>query len=344
MAIKKRSDGKWLVNITPGGRNGKQLKRIFGTQAEAKQFVIWANGQYQKDADWAPKTKDSRKLSELIERWHNQHGSQLAAGNDTYARLKAMAVTLGDPIAAMLTKQDFADYRINRLNDGVSPSTVNREHAYLRSVFNELERLGEWSGENPLAKIRQLRIQERELSYLSLTQIATLLKALGEAENPHVLLITKVCLATGGRWGEVETLQITQVRDKIIQFANRTKNSKSRALPIGEDLEREIHEHYSTHGKNGRIFSAAYSAFGEGVNRAKIDLPKGQRAHVLRHTFASHFMINGGNILTLQRALGHASLTMTMRYAHLSPDHLQEVRTLNPLSSWQRQLQINPDS
>ena len=53
--------------------------------------------------------------------------------------------------------------------------------------------------------------------------------------------------------------------------------------------------------------------------------------HILRHTFASHFMIKGGNILTLQRILGHQSLTMTMRYAHLAPDHLQEAIRLNPL-------------
>jgi len=42
-------------------------------------------------------------------------------------------------------------------------------------------------------------------------------------------------------------------------------------------------------------------------------------------------MMNGGNILVLPRALGHANLTMTMRYAHLAPDHLQEVIRLNPL-------------
>ncbi|WP_428839769.1 tyrosine-type recombinase/integrase [Burkholderia ambifaria] len=61
-------------------------------------------------------------------------------------------------------------------------------------------------------------------------------------------------------------------------------------------------------------------------------MPDGQLTHVLRHTFASHFMINGGNILALQRLLGHSSLTMTMRYAHLSPDHLEEARRFNPLS------------
>nr|WP_294736864.1 tyrosine-type recombinase/integrase [uncultured Pseudomonas sp.] len=54
--------------------------------------------------------------------------------------------------------------------------------------------------------------------------------------------------------------------------------------------------------------------------------------HVLRHTFASHYMSKGGDILTLQRALGHASLAMTMKYAHFSPGHLAEVIKLNPLS------------
>ncbi|WP_455423464.1 hypothetical protein [Burkholderia savannae] len=47
-------------------------------------------------------------------------------------------------------------------------------------------------------------------------------------------------------------------------------------------------------------------------------------------------MMNGGNILTLQRILGHQSLTMTMRYAHLAPEHLQEAKMLNPL----RQLEV----
>jgi len=57
-----------------------------------------------------------------------------------------------------------------------------------------------------------------------------------------------------------------------------------------------------------------------------------QARHALRHTFASHFMMNGGNIITLQRILGHSSLTMTMRYAHLAPEHLQEAKNLNPLA------------
>jgi integrase len=46
------------------------------------------------------------------------------------------------------------------------------------------------------------------------------------------------------------------------------------------------------------------------------------RFHDLRHTFASHFMMNNGNIYDLQKILGHSDMKMTMKYAHLSPEHL----------------------
>lgn len=58
---------------------------------------------------------------------------------------------------------------------------------------------------------------------------------------------------------------------------------------------------------------------------------KGQASHVLRHTFESHFMMNGGNILTLQNVLGHSTVTVTMRYAHLAPEYLQAAVSLSPL-------------
>jgi site-specific recombinase XerD len=80
------------------------------------------------------------------------------------------------------------------------------------------------------------------------------------------------------------------------------------------------------------IFGPAYSAFRRALERSQIKMEKGQASHVLRHTFASEFMRKGGNILVLQRALGHQSLAMTMRYAHLAPDHLVEVITHTPLA------------
>lgn len=78
---------------------------------------------------------------------------------------------------------------------------------------------------------------------------------------------------------------------------------------------------------------SAYSAFGKAIDRAGIILPDGQLSHVLRHSFASHFMQSGGNILTLQKILDHSNLLMTMRYAHMAPDHLEDTLRLNPLAN-----------
>jgi site-specific recombinase XerD len=68
------------------------------------------------------------------------------------------------------------------------------------------------------------------------------------------------------------------------------------------------------------------------IKESGIALLPGQLTHVLRHTFASHFVMNGGNILTLQKVLGHRDLKTTMIYAYLSPEHLQEAKFLYPLS------------
>ena len=159
------------------------------------------------------------------------------------------------------------------------------------------------------------------------------MQALDESTNPHVKLITRIALSTGGRWGECEGLKTQQVRAGRVQFA-QTKSKKTRAVPISKELSADIEAHAQGRPpETDRLFYFSYGAFLKVLERANLALPEGQASHVLRHTFASHFMINGGNILTLQRVLGHASLTMAMRYAHLAPDHMQEVLTLNPLAN-----------
>ena len=198
-------------------------------------------------------------------------------------------------------------------------------------MFNELRRLGQWKGDNPLADLRQFKVQEQELSYLTPEQVAHLLDVLSNGRNRHAAMIAKVCLATGSRWSEAENLEDRHVRNGQIQFVE-TKSGRVRAIPIAPALEASLRAHHDKAETGTRLFDYAYSAFREGVERAGLELREGQLTHVLRHTFASHFMMNGGNILVLQRALGHANLTMTMRYAHLAPDHLQEVSKLNPLA------------
>lgn len=319
------------MNIQPGGRSGKRVKKTFSTKAEAIAWERFVQAKVLEQPEWAPPKKDSRRLSDLVILWHQHHGAGLNDGEGRKRILMAMCEAMGDPRAEKFTPDLFADYRAQRLEAGLTANTLNREHAYLRAVFNETIRLGHWKKENPLGNVRLFKIQERELSYLEREQIIELLTKLASSRNVHVALIAKVCLATGARWGESETLRMSQVRNGLIQFT-QTKSAKNRAVPIAFDLEAALREHHKNFGTGERIFSTAYSAFREAITKANLKLSKGQLTHILRHTFASHFMMNGGNILALQKVLGHHSLTMTMRYAHLSPDHLQETRRLNPLA------------
>lgn len=332
MGILKVEGGGWRVDAQPGGRGGKRFRKTFETKADALAWQAWLKTQVNHRAEWEPERRDLRKLRELIDLWYTQHGAGLKAGANTYSRLKLACEAMGNPVADRFTVNTFATYRTERLAAGIAPNSVNREHAYLRSVFNELRRLGQWKKPNPLAELRQFKVQERELSYLTTDQIRDLLEKLEEGKNRHAALIAKVCLATGARWSEAENLEVRHVRNGRIQFAG-TKSGKVRAIPIDDSFEKELKEHHDKDETGQRLFAFAYSAFRDAVERSGITLQEGQLTHVLRHTFASHFMMSGGNILVLQRSLGHANLTMTMRYAHLAPDHLQEVVKLNPLAA-----------
>lgn len=330
MTIKAVKTG-WQVNIQPGGRGAKRLKKTFPIKAEAIAWERHVRAKVQENPAWITPKKDPRQLSDLVELWFRHHGIGLRDGIRRRRILDAICEALNNPRAETVSADVFAEYRTKELDAGIQPNTLNRRLAYMRAMFNELERLDHWKKGNPLKKVRAFEIQERELSFLRVEQFPLLFKALSESRNEHAPLIATICLATGARWSEGEGLRITQLQHGCIQFA-KTKSGKVRAVPISSDLAKQIVAHYEKHGNGDRIFGSAYSAFREAIARAKIILPKGQLSHVLRHTFASHFMMNGGNILTLQRILGHSDLRMTMIYAHMAPEHLEEAVRLNPLA------------
>ncbi|EFO8398974.1 tyrosine-type recombinase/integrase, partial [Escherichia coli] len=256
------------------------------------------------------------------------------SGAERKVKLEAICSRLGDPFASQFDKNMFATYRERRLSGEWNPkgkkklseATVNREQSYLHAVFAELKRLGEWSGENPLTGIRKFREEEKELAFLYVDEIERLLIACDESRNKDLGVVVRIGLATGARWSEAEGLKQSQVLPGRITFV-KTKGKKNRTVPISPQLQAMLPK------KRGALFSPCYEAFDAAIKRAKIELPDGQLTHVLRHTFASHFMMRGGNILVLQKILGHSDIKMTMRYAHFAPGHLEAAVELNPFDN-----------
>src|SRR5476649_1198353 len=196
MTIKAVKTG-WQVNIQPGGRAGKRIKKTYKTKAEAIAFERHAHASVQTNPEWSPPKKDVRRLSDLVDVWFQHHGSGLKDGEGRKRILIAMCAAMDNPRADLFTADQFAAYRMKRLEAGISANTMNHEQAYLRAVFNEMIRLSHWKKTNPMQNLRAFKIQERELSYLEEAQIILLLNHLEKSDNIHVKLIAKVCLATG---------------------------------------------------------------------------------------------------------------------------------------------------
>mgnify|MGYP002639864204 FL=1 len=319
MVFKRKN--KWIVDITVGGRNGKRYRKRFDTQAEAKRYEAHSTDQHRLNPEWNTVSEvDNRRLDELIDQWYLYHGKHLKDGTGRLGVLKLLVDKLGNPRICNFNKKDFLKYRNQRTD--ISPNTINHHQAYLSAVFNELTRL-DILDQNPLQGIKRFKIAERELNYLTKEQINSILPAL-KKRSMDTYIAVKICLSVGTRWSEAVGVKAKNIINNRISLID-TKNGKTRQLPINKDLALEI--------KENAPFKNGYSTFSRVLRELGIETPKGQLTHILRHTFASHFIMNGGDILTLQKTLGHSDLKMTMRYAHLSPEHLEKIVNLNPLSA-----------
>ncbi|MGP9437765.1 site-specific integrase [Ewingella sp. AOP8-B2-18] len=334
MTVRKLDTLEWLCDLRPNGVEGKRIRKKFATKGEALAYEKHILGE-MADKPWLGEKEDNRRLSELIELWYNLYGRTLNSSKRLKAKLDAICIGLNDPIATNLTVSDFSTYREQRLKGeladingrkmAVKPRTVNLEQSNLSAVFGKLKELGHWNHPHPLDGINRFKIDEQELAFLYPIEIRRLLDICSKSRNPYLEIIVKICLSTGARWGEAESLKGSQVTPNRITFI-KTKGRKNRTIPISQELYDEIPK------KRGPLFSPCRKSFEGAVKRAGIELPEGQCSHVLRHTFASQFMMSGGSIIVLRDILGHVDIKQTMVYAHFAPSHLEDAITKNPLT------------
>src|SRR3989441_312785 len=245
-----------------------------------------------------------------------------------------------------------------RLGRPVAPASVNRDLSVLRGLLRLAKRwrhldLGDLSEVAPslgllrLAKrwryltevpeVEMAREPEGRLRFLSEEEAVRLLDECRKAgehrvsscRSPHLLPVVTVALNTGMRKSEILGLTWERVdfARGVIQL-ERTKNGRRREVP----MNRAVYDALSVvkgadqtgpvfRKVNGAAWGSVRTAFARAVEDARID---NFRFHDLRHTFASWLVMRGRSLKEVQELLGHSSLTMTMRYAHLSPDRLRE--------------------
>lgn len=257
--IRKYGKG-WGFDYRPNGRNGPRIrKRGFATRIQA------ANALRALQSDKAPGVR----LSALVNDWYKLHGQSLKDAKYRLSRTLAICERLGDPCIDDFTATDWADYRLQRLQD-VSASTVNHEQRYLSAVFGEGIRLGLVKS-NPLAVVRSIKVPDSELTYLTLEECRMLLDECKASSNPSCYPVALLCLATAARRREVESLHRGSVlKNKVIFQASTTKTAKTRAVPVNPAVIEEV---LSLAGSGYRLFDSCRDAFRSAYKRGGGCLP-----------------------------------------------------------------------
>lgn len=322
MAVSQLENGSWRCQIDR--KDMPRVRKTFKTELMARDF----EERYIRDN--TQQHQDRRTLNQLIDLWYEYHGSTLAEGEARRRAMMEMSRAMKNPIAVELMPEQVLRLRSVRLTT-VKPKTWNNNLGTLKSVYNRLRKLKVINYECPITGIDPLRFQEEQLAYLSKAEIDKLLAEIkARGKNQDTWWVAQICLRTGARWGEAEQLQRKQLHDHKVTFV-RTKSRKARTIPLEPQFYTALLAHIGNRGNNERVFNNCAKAFEHAIGRAAIELPDGQLTHICRHTFASHFMMSGGNILTLQKILGHAEIKMTLRYAHLAPEHLADAIKYAPI-------------
>jgi len=213
----------------------------------------------------------------------------------------------------------------------ITPATVNRQLTCLKSIFNKAIAWGKFTGSNPVKGVKLFKENNARLRFLEKEEITKLLANCSPAIKPIVIVASN----TGMRKGEIMGLKWRDLDFKrgIIHLYN-TKNGEKREIPMNEpaiDTLIGVRKHPASEWvfvkENGEPYGDFKKSFFTACNKSGI---KNFRFHDLRHTFASHLVMNGVDLNTVRELLGHKSLTMTLRYSHLSPNFKkQAVATLS---------------
>jgi integrase len=218
------------------------------------------------------------------------------------------------------------------LQSPMSKASVNRPFALLKNMFSKAI---EWSKveENPAKRVKLLKGETKRIRYLLPPEAQVLISNCADHLRPIVIF----ALNTGMRKGELLGLTWDQVNfDTGIISILETKNHDRRDIPMTEIVRATLRglERLGDHvfcNKAGDSFANVRKSFITAVRTSGIvDF----RFYDLRHTFASNLVMEGVDIMTVKELMGHKDLSMTLRYAHLAPNHkTKAINTLDRVMS-----------
>lgn len=262
----------------------------------------------------------------------------LAAYRSDLAQMLAFAVREKGEAASA---QDVDHLLLRRYLAGLSKdsrkSTIGRKLAAIRSFFRFLLRRGAIAG-NPAELIATPKKEQRLPFHLDIDQATSLMET-PDDDQKYALrdrAILELLYSSGLRVSELTGLDIGELDLAAGMVRVTGKGGKERIVPVGSRALEALQEYLRQRGDDPARGALFLNTRGERINRRSVarvvDLHvmriaafKRISPHTLRHTFATHMLEGGADLRAIQELLGHASLSTTQKYTHVSIDRLMEV-------------------
>jgi len=319
----------WGFTVQVGGRQHKQFSAEWTKEAAQEALAKFLLGKDQA------KTKPIT-FADAAQRYEQAKARKRSLSEDKKT-LKRLLTHFGQETKLnKLTADIIGQYRDQRFAAGsknrkdpdgkplpLSTAAINRELALLRHLLRLAHE--EWGALAAVPRIRLEKEPQGRLRWLTPEEATRLLVKCRETKNPILADLVEFCLFTGLRQAEALGLTWEGVdRSRGVVLLELTKSGRRREVPLNSEADAVL----VRRGPQvvGLVFgTSSWYAFRShwetAVAAAKID---DFRFHDLRHTFASWAVQQGATLQEVKDLLGHSSLAMVMRYAHLSPEHLRK--------------------
>ena len=348
---RKTGDGQTRYRVLIRLKGHPVQSATFERKTDAKRWVQQTEAAIRDGRHFKTTEAKRHTLAELIDRYTRDccltararaTEQQLVWWKD---QLQLLLPTLSRPDCQHRDK--LAAGKTKR-SDRRSPATVIRYLAALSHVFSVAVKEWGWIESNPTLKVTKPKEPRGRVRFLSDDETSNgtvikgertrLLKACRASSNPYLYPVVVLAVSTGMRRNEIMTLTWDNVDTQRGRVTlHETKNNERRVVPLVAHALDVLREHAKVRRLDTNLLFPSEKADKANKTYKPVDLRapwtaalkaasvENFRFHDLRHTAASYLAMNGASVAEIAEVLGHKTLQMVKRYAHLSEPHTAKV-------------------
>ena len=324
-------DGQTHYRVLIRLKGHAPVSATFERKTDARRFAQQTEAAIQEGRYFKTTEAKRHTLAELIDRYSRDHLPRLKTAQSRGGELRWWRKEAGHALLADVTSAFIVEHRDKLMAEDIgkrgkrAPASVNRYLATLSHCFTVAVKEYGWCDANPLANVRKLKEPRGRVRFLENAELTRLLEACRESPSPALYPVVVLAVSTGMRRGEIIGLEWPDVdfaRNRLT--LHETKNGERRTVPLAGHALDVMREWAKVRRLDTpRVFAADIRSAWETARR-KAEIAD-FRFHDLRHCAASYLAMNGASIAEIAAVLGHKTLAMVKRYAHLSDSHTAAV-------------------